>query len=90
MGKGSLAVRHDANDADNPLMAHFPDLKTLLRDQLQGRMKAELRTFVENNRFMHHWDIRQRYARDGDVDDRWIDDWKGQARDVVDLMNAYE
>lgn len=89
MGKRSLKVRHDAKDADNPLMAHFPGLKTLLRDQLQGRMEAELRTFVEDDRFMHHWDVRQRYARDGEVDDRWIDDWKKQARTVVDLMNAY-
>jgi hypothetical protein len=87
---GSLTVRRDANGIDNPLMAHFPDLKTLLRDHLRGRAKANLRRFIDNDRFMHHWDIRQRYARDGDVDDRWIVEWKEQAHDVVGLMNAYD
>ena len=57
LGSGSLAVTQGANDGDHPLMAHFPELKTLLRDHLQGRMKAELRRFVENDRSMHHWDI---------------------------------
>jgi hypothetical protein len=85
---GSLGARDD-NDRDNPFMAHFPVLKTLFRDRLQGRLRAELRSFIENDRFMHHWDVRQRYARDGDVDDRWVDDWKGQARDVVGLMDSH-
>ena len=87
---GSLGMDDDANDRDNPFMAHFPVLKTLLRDRLQGRMKGELRGFIENDRFMHHWDVRQRYARNGEVNDSWVDDWKGQARDVVGLMNSYE
>jgi hypothetical protein len=89
IGSGSLAVKQGPVDAVSPLMSHFPELKTLLRDHLRGRMKADLRLFIENDRFMRHWDIRVRYARVDEIDDRWIDDWKEQARDVVDLMNSY-
>jgi hypothetical protein len=47
---GSLGAKGD-NDRDNPFMAHFPVLKTLFRDLLKGRLEAELRSFVESDRF---------------------------------------
>src|SRR5580700_6528856 len=37
---------------DDPYYAHFPVLKTLLRDRISGRRAGDLRTFAEDDGLM--------------------------------------
>lgn len=68
---------------DDPYFAHFPHLKTMLRDKLAGRKGAVLRRFIENDHFFSQWEIQLRYCRAGEISDRWVDSWKEQAHQAV-------
>lgn len=76
------------NDRRNdPFYAHFPALKTLLRDTARGRRSAELRRIAENSTLFQHWDTDMRYAPTSDIPDGWIVTWKQSAEELVELMN---
>ncbi len=64
-------------------LKHFPDLRTLLRDGIYGRKLAVLSQFINDDSFMNNWDVKMRYASGKEILDRWVDDWKRQARQVV-------
>lgn len=67
---------------------HFPNLRTLLRESLQGRSGLPLLRIVENDSFMNRWDITMRYADAAQIRAEWIDSWRDQARAVVNAMEA--
>lgn len=69
-----------------PERAHFPELKSLLRDNLQGRHAGVLRTLVENSGFMNEWDIAMRYAPRKAITDLQVRRWQGDATRAVDAM----
>ena len=71
---------------DDPFYAHFPHLKTMLRDTAEGRHAGVLRRFAEDTAFMNQWDIAMRYAPRTDITDRLIQDWKAHAKKVIDAM----
>jgi hypothetical protein len=87
VGQSGLAHRHSAVDQDDPFRAHFPRLKTLLRDAAHGKHAREWRRYVEDDSFMRAWDIDMRYAPSGEICQDWIDRWQEQARDIVNAMN---
>jgi len=68
---------------DDPFYAHFPDLRTALRDLLQGRKGTPLIRFINNDSFMNNWSTEMRYSHGKDIDARWIDVWAEQARQAV-------
>jgi hypothetical protein len=68
--------------------AHFPKLRTLLRDALAGRRAGPVWAFIMNGAFMHHWDVAMRYADAKQIKKEWVDDWQAQAKDVVGAMGA--
>jgi hypothetical protein len=72
----------------DPFFAHFPELRTILRDELQGRRGTPLVRFIEDDHFLHHWSTRMRYSHGRDIKQRWIDDWATQARRAVDSMGT--
>lgn len=82
-GMRPLADEERRND---PFWAHFPEIKTLLRDRIYGRRAGELRRFVEDGSFMNHWDVRMRYAPAADISAEHIDRWRQQAAEVVAAM----
>jgi hypothetical protein len=86
-GHSSVGRRHPVADRDDPFKAHFPRLKTLLRDALQGRHSQEWRHYVENDSFMREWDVAIRYAPSEEINQGWIARWKEQAREIVDAMS---
>ena len=49
-------------DKDAIFYAHFPKLRTLLRDALAGRRRKPVWTVILDDTFMHNWDITMRYA----------------------------
>ena len=70
------------------LFVHLPALRTMLRDQLQGRRQSVLRRFVENNNFMNRWEIGQRYAPTNEINAADISQWRTHTKELVDEMNS--
>jgi hypothetical protein len=70
--------------------AHFPELRTMLRDALQGRHRNVklLSTFIFNDSFMNGWHISMRYADARQIRDEWVKAWQGQAKDAVNAMGT--
>jgi len=52
-----IGLRPLANRENDPYYAHFPMLKTLLRNRLEGRNATILRRHILNDRFFSDWDI---------------------------------
>jgi hypothetical protein len=78
-----VGMRPSDNRRDDPLHAHFPELRTLLRDAALGRKAALLRRFIEDDGFMNQWDTQMRYCRAGEIREHWVTSWKEQAHQVV-------
>ena len=75
--------RPTANRTDDPFYAHFPELRTMLRDQLQGRLRVPLVTFVKNDAFMRNWSTRMRYCNARDIEIGLISNWADNAKQAV-------
>ena len=69
----------------DPYYAHFPELKTQLRDTAQGRRSGELLAIANSNDFQN-WNTDMRYAPTVDVQPGWIDAWKVSAQNLVETM----
>lgn len=76
------------NRKADPFFAHFPGLRTMLKDSLHGRKSATLRRKIENDNFFSQWDIQMRYCKGSDIKDSWIDTWKEQANDIVSCIGT--
>lgn len=68
---------------DDPFYAHFPELRTMLRDMQLGRNAKPLMDYIEDNSFMNHWSTDMRYSPGRDVRDNWIAAWAEHARQAV-------
>lgn len=74
-----------SNDA---FYAHFPELRTILRDASVGRRSQTLSNFINDDSFMNNWNVGMRYAKAKDIEDRWVDAWAEQARRAVSAIGA--
>lgn len=72
----------------DPFYAHFPQLRTLLRDAQLGRKGAILREIIENDAFLHHWDTDMRYCKGSEISPSWVNDWRGHAKNAVSSMDT--
>ena len=81
----SLSPEHDKNAI---FYAHFPELRTLLRDALKGRNMKPLTVFVFNDGFMNNWHVGMRYADAAQILPGWVNAWRQQARDAVGAMGT--
>jgi hypothetical protein len=88
MLEAGLRPDGDRKSIDDPFWAHFPELRTLLRDKLGGRRSATLTRLVQDDGFLMNWATRMRYSHGRDIDDRWILKWATQAKDVVGLIGT--
>ncbi|WP_147441947.1 hypothetical protein [Corallococcus exercitus] len=70
------------------LYAHFPELRILLRDAMQGRRAQSLRRLVENDGFLNEWEIKIRYAKADDIRSKPIQRWEEHAVAAVRLMEG--
>jgi hypothetical protein len=68
---------------------HFPELKTLLKDEAHGRLRAQLLHFASNPSLMSNWHTEMRYARNSDISKSRIDGWKEDAKTLITSMEAY-
>lgn len=73
----------DNYNSRGPLFQHFPELRTSLRDILQGRMGTPLVNFIFNDKFMNNWSTKMRYSDGKQILNGWIEDWADHARQAV-------
>ncbi|MBF0306831.1 MAG: hypothetical protein HQL41_14395, partial [Alphaproteobacteria bacterium] len=73
---------------DDPFFAHFEELKTLLRDTAAGRRASELLRYANDQGLMQHWDTDMRYSHGNDIESKWIEKWRGHAKDLVERMDG--
>jgi hypothetical protein len=73
---------------EDPFFAHFPDLRTMLRSRLEGRLAAPLLPFISSDAFMNNWSTDMRYSHGRDIADAWVAAWSQQARQVISSMGT--
>ncbi|WP_437528564.1 hypothetical protein WME79_45875 [Sorangium sp. So ce726] len=73
---------------DDPFYAHFPELKTLLRDCARGRRSGELRKYAEDGQLMQDWDTTMRYAPGKEILPRHVERWREQAERLRQAMET--
>jgi hypothetical protein len=73
---------------NDPYYAHFPELRTLLRDGRQMRRSPILLRYINNDAFMNNWSIRMRYSAGKDIKGEWVEAWAKQAQDVVSAIGT--
>ena len=72
----------------DPFYAHFPELKGLLSNLIQGRGAAQFQRFLCDD-FMQEWDVKMRYAPDKDIDQRKVDKWRNHANNALNAMRSF-
>jgi hypothetical protein len=88
MRDSGMTPLSEALRRDDPFYAHFPELKSRLRDTAKGRRAGELRIIAETAALFQYWDTDMRYAPTDDIKDVWIDAWKTNAHDLVNQMET--
>lgn len=84
----AMAERFPELRRDDVFYAHFPELRTLVLDFVQGRSAQPLVRLLEHDRFMNEWDVKIRYARKDHLASKPIDSWQDQAAQAVNLMTG--
>lgn len=88
MLEAGIRLLPQGEKSDDPYYAHFPHLRTMLRESLEGRSAVPLRRLIENDNFFSYWDIKIRYCKRDEILDRWIDTWREQARQTVSTIGT--
>ena len=78
---------------DDPYYAHFPKLRALLSDAMQGRGAAVLEPFSKNG-FLADWEIVVRYTKTSELVgttalDKRYDRWQHDAQSAINTMGEY-
>lgn len=68
---------------DDPFFAHFPELRTMLRDMQLGRNAKPLIDFIEDDSFMNNWATGMRYCAGREIRSEWISAWANAAGQAV-------
>jgi hypothetical protein len=72
---------------DDPFYAHFPELKTRLRDAKQGRRSGALDLLAKDATLFQYWDTDIRYAPTAEIREEWVIKWKVSAERLVHEMD---
>lgn len=83
-----LGLRPTPTRHDDPFFLHFPELRTVLLDRLQGRLSAPLSHFLTNHAFLGNWAVEMRYCKGDEVLDQWVTRWAAQAKDAVSAIGT--
>lgn len=86
-------VKTKPEQKDDPYYAHFPKLRALLSDAMQGRGAAMLEPFTKST-FLSDWDIVVRYATTGELVgttalDKRYGRWQADAQSAINTMGEY-
>lgn len=72
----------------DPYFAHFPQLYTLLDDQLTGRRSEPLRKLVQTFKSFGNWSTDMRYQHTTYVSPKNVANWQNEAQQIVARMGA--
>jgi len=87
MSQSGITPLPQEERANDPYYAHFPELRTRLRETISGRREQALRFVAENQSLFQFWDTDMRYAPTQDVKEEWINAWSGHAKNLLDQMD---
>lgn len=87
MRNSGMAPLSPQDRRDDPYYAHFPELKTQLRNTAQGRRSGELLAVANSNHFQN-WSTDMRYASTAEVQLSWVEAWKASANNLVVTMET--
>lgn len=73
---------------DDPFYKHFPELKTLLQTAVTGRRSGELLSMARTAQLFREWSTDMRYAPTCEVPADRVDRWQGDAKKLIDQMEA--
>src|SRR5215216_7118432 len=76
-----LRPKADHKTPDDPYFAHFPDLRTMLRDVVSKRRGIPLARLIQNDGFLNGWSTQMRYSDGREINPNWINSWAQQARE---------
>lgn len=68
---------------DDPFYSHFPELKSRLLDQGNGRHAGKLRRLAEDSKLFQFWDTDMRYAPTEDIKSERVREWKVSAERLL-------
>lgn len=88
MEQAGMRPLNESQRRDDPFFAHFPELRTMLRDQSPGRIGQHVRNLIEDDRFMNQWNTKMRYAPGPNVRSDWVNKWREQAHQAVDCIDT--
>lgn len=88
MRESGMRPRPSSERRDDPFYAHFPELKRLLQEQLSGRRGGVLLAVAQSDRCFREWSTNMRYAPTKDVQERHVNEWREDAKKLVDQMGA--
>ena len=88
MQEANIARLPKERRKDDPYFAHFPELRTMLRDTLRGRNSQTLQKFIQDDAFMNNWSTGMRYSDGKDIDHKWVCRWSDQASRVVNSIGS--
>lgn len=98
---GELAVKQMMREAgipelppeqrrQDPYYAHFPQLKSLLIDQLSGRRSGPLTTILaQSDSLFPSWSTDMRYDHTSRIQERHVTAWQSNARYLIAQMGVF-
>jgi hypothetical protein len=86
MRQSGMKPLHPEERRDDPFYAHFPELKTRLRDSNRGRRSGALDRLAKDPTLFQYWDTEMRYASTAEIRVEWVSKWKETAERLVDQM----
>jgi hypothetical protein len=86
MRASGMKPLHSDERRDDPFYAHFPELKTLLRDSNRGRRSGALDLLARDQALFQYWSTGMRYAPTAEIREEWVVKWKSSAERLIDQM----
>jgi hypothetical protein len=87
MRQSGMRPRDSTERRNDPFFAHFPNLKSLLRDHAKGIRSGILRRYAENSKLFLHWETSMRYSPTSEIGPSKTHSWKVHAEMLVADMD---
>lgn len=78
----------DPRKRGDAFFEHFPALKAVLKDQLQGRRAGELRQIAEDSALFDTWHTNMRYSSTNKINPVKVIAWKSSAEQLIARMDS--
>jgi hypothetical protein len=78
----------DPRKRGDAFFEHFPALKAVLKDQLQGRRAGELRQIAEDSALFDTWHTNMRYSSTNNINPVKVIAWKSSAEQLIARMDS--